>query len=92
MSEKEIKFSDNELKSLNDLRDKYTSAQLRLGQLEVQRLTLNQQIQNLDNEKIKIETEYVEIQKEESQIVNSLNEKYGPGNLDPNSGVFTPSS
>jgi|TARA_R100000482_G_scaffold110816_1_gene53142 predicted nuclease with TOPRIM domain len=92
MSEKEIKFSDNELKSLNDLRDKYTSAQLRLGQLEVQRLTLNQQIQNLDNEKIKIETEYVEIQKEESEIVNSLNEKYGPGNLDPNSGVFTPSS
>tara|TARA_R100000005_G_C4812250_1_gene98035 strand:+ start:84 stop:362 length:279 start_codon:yes stop_codon:yes gene_type:complete len=92
MSEKEIKFSDNELKSLNDLRDKYTSAQLRLGQLEVQRLTLNQQIQNLDNEKIKIEAEYVEIQKEESEIVNSLNEKYGPGNLDPNSGVFTPSS
>ena len=92
MSEKEIKFSDNELKSLNDLRDKYTSAQLRLGQLEVQRLTLNQQIQNLDNEKIKIETEYVEIQKEESEILNSLNEKYGPGNLDPNSGVFTPSS
>ena len=92
MSEKETKFSDNELKSLNDLRDKYTSAQLRLGQLEVQRLTLNQQIQNLDNEKIKIEAEYVEIQKEESEIVNSLNEKYGPGNLDPNSGVFTPSS
>ncbi len=39
MSEKEIKFSDNELKSLNDLRDKYTSAQLRLGQLEDKRLT-----------------------------------------------------
>ena len=26
----------------------------------------------------------------EQTLVNDLNEKYGPGNLDPTSGVFTP--
>ena len=31
-----------------------------------------------------------ELQKQERVLVASLNEKYGAGNLDPNTGVFTP--
>ena len=86
----EIKFTEEELKSLRDLRDNYATTQLSLGQLEVQRMLLTQQEERLHDQKLELEAQYVEIQKTESSLVNSLNEKYGPGNLDPETGVFTP--
>jgi len=87
---KEIKFTEEELKSLRDLRDNYATTQLSLGQLEVQKMLLNQQQEQLADQKLELEVQYVEIQKTESSLVNSLNEKYWPGNLDPETGVFTP--
>ena len=90
MANKEIKFSDEELKSLQDLQNSYQQKQLQFGQLEVQRLLVTQQLDSLDSAKAKLEVEYGEVQETERKLVQSLNEKYGPGNLDPATGVFTP--
>ena len=38
-----------------------------------------------------LESAYIELQKKEQELVNSLNEKYGAGTLDIVSGEFTPS-
>ena len=38
------------------------------------------------------ETEYKELQQNEQKLVADLNKKYGPGQLDPNTGVFTPTA
>jgi hypothetical protein len=91
MADQETKFSEEELKSLQDLQTSYQQKQLQFGQLEVQRLLVSQQLEQLDNAKAKLEVEYGEVQETERKLVQSLNEKYGPGNLDPASGVFTPS-
>ena len=88
----EIKFTEDELKSLNDLNNGYTTKQQQFGQLKVQRILLTQQLEALDETEIRLETEYSELQKSEQQLVQSLNEKYGPGQLDPNTGVFTPTA
>ena len=90
MAKKETKFSEEELKSLQDLQNSYQQKQLQFGQLRVQRLLLQQQIDGLDNAETQLEAEYGEIQQTERNLVKSLNEKYGPGNLDPATGVFTP--
>ena len=90
MANKEIKFSDEELKSLQDLQNSYQQKQLQFGQLEVQRLLVSQQLEQLDSAKTKLEVEYGEVQETERKLVADLNEKYGPGNLDPATGVFTP--
>lgn len=90
MANKETKFSEEELKSLQDLQNSYQQKQLQFGQLRVQRLLLQQQIDGLDNAETQLEAEYGEIQQTERNLVKSLNEKYGPGNLDPATGVFTP--
>ena len=90
MADQETKFSEEELKSLQDLQNSYQQKQLQFGQLRVQRLLLQQQIDGLDNAETQLEAEYGEIQQTERNLVKSLNEKYGPGNLDPASGVFTP--
>ena len=90
MADQETKFSEEELKSLQDLQTSYQGKQLQFGQLEVQRLLVSQQLEQMDNAKAKLEVEYGEVQETERKLVKSLNEKYGPGNLDPATGVFTP--
>jgi len=90
MAKQETKFSEEELKSLADLQQSYQTKQMQFGQLRVQRLLLQQQIDGLDNAEAQLEAEYGEVQQNERSLVKSLNEKYGPGNLDPATGVFTP--
>ena len=36
--------------------------------------------------------EYENVQQQERDLVAKLNEKYGPGSLDPQTGVFTPTT
>ena len=86
----EIKFSEEELKELGDLQQSYQDKQAQLGQIAVQKIILNQQIEAIDNRQAELAGEYEEVQQKEREIVEKLNEKYGPGQLDPQSGVFTP--
>jgi len=88
----ETKFSDDELKSLQDLQNNYQEKQMVLGQLSVQRILLNQQSEALEARTTEVEQEYQTVQQEERELVAKLNEKYGPGQLDPATGVFTPTA
>jgi hypothetical protein len=89
---KELKFTDDELQSLQGLQTSYQEKQSTLGQLSVQRLLLNQQLDALETRTVEVEAEYQTVQQEEQDIVKTLNDKYGPGQLDPTTGVFTPST
>jgi hypothetical protein len=86
----EIKFSEEELKELGELQTSYQEKQAQLGQIAVQKILLNQQIESIDNRQVELEGEYEAVQQTERDLVQKLNEKYGPGQLDPQSGVFTP--
>ena len=87
---KEVKFTEEELKSLSDLAQGYQTTQAAFGQLRVQKILLQQQSEGLEEAEIKLETDYISLQESERDIVKQLNEKYGPGTLDPQTGVFTP--
>ena len=90
MADQETKFTEDELKSLQDLQNSYQQKQLQFGQLRVQRLLVQQQLDSIDETETKLEVEYGEVQDTERKLVADLNKKYGPGNLDPTTGVFTP--
>ena len=90
MADQETKFSEKELKSLQELQTSYQQKQLQFGQLRVQRLLVQQQLDAIDDTEAKLEVEYGEVQETERKLVEELNKKYGPGNLDPATGVFTP--
>ena len=51
---------------------------------------MSQQVEAIDNRQVELESEYESVQQKEREIVEKLNEKYGPGQLDPQTGVFTP--
>ena len=86
----EIKFSEDELKSLQDLQNSYQQKQLQFGQLKVQKILVQQQVDGLETSESQLEVENSEVQETERKLVEELNEKYGPGSLDPATGVFTP--
>ena len=90
MANEETKFTEEELKSLNELSQGYQGIQSAFGQMKVQRILIDQQISSLEEGEIKLESDYTEIQQKERDLVKELNEKYGPGSLDPQTGVFTP--
>ena len=89
---KEVKFTKKEIDSLQQLRSDYANVELSLGKLEIARMQTEQQLDNIQNSKLRLETQYTELQKTESEIVNELTEKYGVGNLDIVTGKFTPVS
>ena len=86
----EIKFSEEELQSLNELSQGYQNIQSAFGQIRVQKIMAQQQLDNLEEAEVQMESDYSDIQQKERDLVAQLNEKYGPGSLDPQTGVFTP--
>ena len=86
----EIKFSEEELQSLSELSQGYQNIQSAFGQVRVQRILAQQQMDNLDEAEEKMEVDYTDLQQKERDLVEQLNEKYGPGTLDPQTGIFSP--
>ena len=89
---KEVKFTKKEIDSLQQLRSDYANVEVSLGKLEIARMQSEQQLDNIENNKLRLETQYTTLQRTESQIVSELTEKYGVGNLDITTGKFTPVS
>ena len=80
----EIKFTDDELKAIDELRTEYVNITNRLGQIALTRY-------NVEKQEEQAEADFEQIRAKEQKTLNDITEKYGPGTLDPNTGVFTPS-
>lgn len=87
---KEIKLTQDELTSIKEIQNGYENVRKGLGDLEIARMQTEKKLDSLSNEKIRLETEYTTLTQLEVNLVNSLDEKYGSGQIDPVSGVFTP--
>ena len=88
----EIKFTEEELQSLNDLQVKYNTITNQFGQLAIAKLNLDKQTEVVNDQEFKLQEELEQAREEEQGILNDITEKYGPGQLDPQSGVFTPTT
>ena len=88
----EVKFTEKELESLNDLQVKYNTITNQFGQLAIAKLNLDKQTEVVNDQEFKLQEELEQAREEEQGILNGITEKYGPGQLDPQSGVFTPTT
>ena len=88
----EVKFTEKELQSLNDLQVKYNTITNQFGQLAIAKLNLEKQTEVVNDQEFKLQEELDQAREEEQKILNDITEKYGPGQLDPQSGVFTPTT
>jgi len=87
---KAIKFTEEELNQITELRESNGSKISEFGQIELELLLANQRIKALENAKENLRTQYVELQDKERALVQQLNEKYGAGQVDLSSGEFIP--
>ena len=88
----EVKFTEEELQSLNDLQVKYNTITNQFGQLAIAKLNLEKQTEVVNDQEFKLQEELNQAREDEQEILNEITEKYGPGQLDPQSGVFTPTT
>ena len=86
----EKKFSEEELKQINDVADKYNALQTELGNLSGQKILVDDRIQAIQDREAEIRKEWKQNQVTEQDLVKTLSEKYGEGTLDPKTGSFIP--
>ena len=88
--EKQIKqLEAEEIAKLKELQSKYLQITAEFGQVKVEYLILEQQSLRLQEYENSLVTKYTNLQSEEETLAKKLNEKYGTGNIDIDSGTFT---
>ena len=87
-----VKFSEEELQSLQELQNTYAGISTQFGQLKVSRMNLERQFNSLEQSEEALEKAWDDNRQKETELVQSLTEKYGPGSLNPQTGEYTPVS
>jgi len=86
----DVKFTKEEMAQINELQQTYLNLQNTIGQLGVARIRLDQQYTDLEVNEDNTRAQFTENQNKERNFVDTINKKYGDGNLDLTTGVFTP--
>ena len=91
MSEDIKKVTPEELEVVNEVRSKYQEITVKLGQIQVQRMTISGQLEVLNKNEEDLREEWVKTQQEEAKAITDLQEKYGKVNINLDSGEINES-
>jgi len=83
----QIKFTEEEVSKINELRQNVANLFTQLGQLQIEKKRRIDEIQQIENNLL---NQHSELQKVEEELFKGLNDKYGDGNYDPNTNTFIP--
>jgi len=86
----ETRFTDQEIQQVKELRDTVNQIVYQFGEIDLETTLMQERLQELQTIRTKLYNEYREMRDKEKNLVDSLNTKYGAGQLDIESGVFTP--
>ena len=85
------KLSQDELNSISQFRQHMQEKVMQYGELELDMVLTKKRLESLEQEKNRLTTELETKQEEERNFVQSLNDKYGQGTLNIDTGEFIPS-
>lgn len=83
-------LTTEELQQLTELQSNYSKIYFEIGQLEIQKRELNEQLETVSKNQDFLYLDIKKIQEKEMVLANNLNEKYGKGTIDINTGEITP--
>jgi chromosome segregation ATPase len=84
------KLTSEEITSITDLQKQYNTNIFELGSVEAQISLITAQLKALEAEKNNILNDLNKIGEREKALVDSLQEKYGTGNIDLENGTISP--
>lgn len=88
--EQQVKqLTTEEVTQLKELQTKYLQVTSELGQIKVEQIIIQKQVERLLEYEAKVSETYLSLQQEEETLAKALTEKYGAGNIDIESGTFT---
>jgi len=82
-------LTTEELQSIKDLQSKYNQTIFEIGIAEAQRIALQEQVEKLEENKKQLVNDLATIEQKESELTKSLQEKYGNGSINPETGEIT---
>ena len=85
-----IKFTEQEMQSIAKLQNDYQQHIFILGQVDLEKTDLEQQIKELTLRRTEVFENWKKTQQEEDNLLNSLSQKYGDGSLNLKDGTFKP--
>lgn len=88
MENTQCNISEDEQAELLELSAEYQNLLLALGELQVEELSLENELQIVKETKVKYKESLVQFKNKEKLFLERLNKKYGEGSLDTSSGVY----
>jgi len=85
-----IKFEDEEIKKIQKFRDDFSEITAKLGEVEIELTLIETQLGKINEYKSQLRNNYIQLRESEIKLANELKEKYGEGEFDINTGLFTP--
>lgn len=82
-----IKFTEEEQNQINEIRQQANQVFTQLGQVRVERA---RRLKEVDDAEDNLLVQHQELVTKEQELFKTLNEKYGDGNYNPETGEFTP--
>jgi len=86
------KFTQEELAQIKQVQSNYQTVGLDLVQIKLAILNTKNRLETLEMEEKSLTERILEINTSEKNLAKALEEKYGKGEIDLESGVFTPIS
>jgi oligoribonuclease NrnB/cAMP/cGMP phosphodiesterase (DHH superfamily) len=83
-------LTQEELQQVKEFQSKYNQTLFEIGVAEAQRLALLEQVEKRESDKKSLLNDLDIIEKKENELVKSLQEKYGIGSINPETGEITP--
>ena len=85
-----IIITEVEMENLKEIMETYNQCSGAFGQVEVQKMSLNQQLVAVEEQRSSVEEEWKANQSKEARFSSKLTNKYGPGSINPQTGEYTP--
>ena len=86
----QIKFTEEEMNKIKGVQTEYQQKTAMFGQLSFQKFQLERQLDTADKAEVTLKKEIIDLEQQERALVKELNDKYGAGTLDPQTGEFKP--
>ena len=85
-----IKFGEDEMKKVEKFKTDFSEITVKMGEVELELTLLNLQHKNIEKIKDTLKEQYIQLRESEIKLAQELREKYGEGEFDITTGIFTP--
>jgi adenylate kinase len=89
---KSKKLAKADIESITNIQGQFTEYTNTLGLMQIDEKTINNQLVMIEEKKNEMFQKLDELRNQEQELFNSLQEKYGQGQINLEEGTFTPNN